>query len=70
MEIQSKILLFLPILVIHFVLMIYTLRILYKTRKTKTLSVAIWVILIIVINIFGSLAYLFWGREYADNKNT
>lgn len=61
------IMLAIPLLIIHLCLMVYTLRIIYKTKKTKILPISIWVVLIVVINVFGSLAFLLWGREYENN---
>ncbi len=56
-----------PILIIHVCLMIYTLRIIIKTKRAKLFPIYIWVLLIVLLNIFGSLAFLLWGREYEDN---
>jgi len=62
-SINTFILASLPIFIIHIILMIFSLRILFKNKKTKILNYQIWVIIIIVINIFGSLAYLLWGKK-------
>ncbi len=62
-SINTFILVSLPIFIIHIILMIFSLRILFKNKKTKILNYQIWVIIVIVINIFGSLAYLLWGKK-------
>ena len=53
-----------PLVLLHLSLMLYTLRLLYRERKTRMGSVGLWVVLIILVNTFGSLAYLLWGRSH------
>lgn len=61
---KEQILAVIPLVAIHLGLMVYSLKIISKSVKTRILSRAVWIILIIFLNIFGSLAFLLVGRTY------
>lgn len=61
---KEQILAFIPLVVIHLGLMIYALKKIVKSGRTKLFPKAAWIVLIICVNIFGSLAYLLLGRTY------
>lgn len=62
----SKIGEFLPIIVpyilLHFILVLISLRSIYKNKEVKNLSIPIWVAIIILFQVGGSIAYLLVGR--------
>ena len=65
MEVSAKMIMALiPVMAIHVGLMIYSLRIINRTRKTRLLPTPLWVVIIVILNIFGSLAFLLFGRTY------
>ncbi len=65
MEISVKTMMaVIPMTAIHVGLMIYALRIINRTRKTKVFSSTVWMVAIIFINIVGPLAFLLFGRTY------
>ena len=51
-----------PIIVIQFGLQIYCIIDLIRRRKTRNLSPLIWVLIILLGEIFGSIIYLLVGR--------
>ena len=51
-----------PLIVIQLALQIYALVDLFKKKKTKNLSVGIWVVIIIFGEIIGASLYLLLGR--------
>lgn len=51
-----------PYLIVHFILVIISLRNIYKNKKVKNLNIPIWIIIIIFFQIAGSIAYLIAGR--------
>jgi len=52
-----------PIIAIQFGLQIYALIDLFKKKKTKSLSVPAWAIIIIIGEILGPIAYLIFGKS-------
>lgn len=52
-----------PLIVIEYALMIWALVDLVKRKTTKTLSFVPWLLIIILVNIFGPIAYFLWGRS-------
>lgn len=52
-----------PLLVIQFGLMVLALLDLRKREKVKGDNKAVWVLVIIIINIIGPVLYFVWGRE-------
>lgn len=54
--------LFAPIIILHFCLMVFSL-IKLKTDKVRFLPKLLWTLIIIFINLFGSIIYLTIGRE-------
>ncbi len=51
-----------PLLLLQFGLMIWALVDLLRRHSTRTLSMPIWIVLIILVNFFGPLAYFLFGR--------
>ncbi|NMD41788.1 MAG: PLDc_N domain-containing protein [Firmicutes bacterium] len=51
-----------PLLLLQLALMVWALIDLLRRRSTRTLSVPLWAVLIIVINFFGPIAYFLFGR--------
>jgi hypothetical protein len=52
-----------PLIVLEYALMIWALVDLLKRKKTKTLSIVWWLLIIIFINLFGPVAYFIFGRS-------
>ena len=52
-----------PIIVIQLTLQIYAIVDIAKRRKTKNLSPAIWIVVIIFGEIIGSIIYLLFGKS-------
>jgi len=52
-----------PILVLQFGLQIYAIVDILKRKKTKNLSPAVWIIIIIIGEILGPVVYLLVGRS-------
>jgi hypothetical protein len=57
--------LLLPLLVLELGLMIGALVHLLRRKKVRRGSVALWVVLIVVLNIIGPVLYFLIGREDA-----
>ncbi|MGX8796219.1 PLDc N-terminal domain-containing protein [Fusibacter sp. JL298sf-3] len=51
-----------PFALLHFGLAIFCLVHLYKRKKVRVLNVPIWVLIILLIQTFGSIGYLLFGR--------
>jgi hypothetical protein len=51
-----------PIIIIQLIVQIYALVDLIKRKKTKNLSVAVWIIIIILGEIIGPVLYLLVGK--------
>lgn len=52
-----------PLLLLQIGLMLWALVDLLRRRGTRTLSLPIWLVLIIVVNFFGPVAYFLFGRK-------
>jgi Na+-driven multidrug efflux pump len=52
-----------PLIVIQLGLQIYTLIDVFRKSKTKSLNTTAWVIIIIIGEILGPIAYLIFGRS-------
>ena len=52
-----------PLLLLQVGLMLWALVDLLRRRDTRTLSLPLWVVLIVVINFFGPIAYFLFGRR-------
>jgi uncharacterized membrane protein len=52
-----------PIIVIQLALQIYALVDLFRKKETKTLSLPLWIIIIIFGEIVGAILYLLFGRK-------
>ena len=52
-----------PIIVIQFGLQVYTIIDVAKKKKTKNLSPAIWIIIIVIGEILGPILYLLLGKS-------
>ncbi len=52
-----------PLLLLQLALMIWALVDLLRRRSTRSLSMPIWIIIIIVINFFGPITYFLFGRS-------
>jgi divalent metal cation (Fe/Co/Zn/Cd) transporter len=49
--------------VIEFVLIVYALLDIFKNPSFSLNTKLLWVIIIVLIPILGSLLYIFWGRN-------
>jgi divalent metal cation (Fe/Co/Zn/Cd) transporter len=49
--------------IIELVLIVYALMDIFKNPNFNTNTKLLWVIIIVLIPILGSLLYLFWGRN-------
>lgn len=61
-KIMAYLPLLVPVILVQLVLMISALIHLIKNKKVKVLSVPIWIIIILVINIIGPVSYFIFGR--------
>ncbi len=52
-----------PIILIQLVLQVYAIVDIIQKKKTRNLSVPIWVVVIILGEIIGSVLYLMFGRS-------
>ncbi|MFY9114378.1 MAG: PLDc N-terminal domain-containing protein [Dethiobacteria bacterium] len=52
-----------PLLLLQIILMVWALVDLLRRRSTRSLSMPIWIVIIIVINFFGPMAYFLFGRS-------
>lgn len=57
-----------PIIVLQVGLQIYALVHLFRAKKTKNLSVALWAVVIIVGEILGPVAYFLVGKSDEDGS--
>lgn len=51
-----------PLLLFQLILMAWALVDLLRRRRTRTLSLPFWIIIIILVNFFGPVAYFLFGR--------
>ena len=51
-----------PILVLQYGLTFYALYDLIKRKKVKNLSVPVWAVIIVIVNLIGPIVYLLFGR--------
>ncbi len=51
-----------PLILLQFALMVWALVDLLRRRSTRTLSLPLWIVLIVLINFFGPIAYFLFGR--------
>lgn len=51
-----------PLILLQLALMIWALVDLIRRRSTRTLSLPVWIVLIVLINFFGPIAYFLFGR--------
>ena len=51
-----------PLVLLQFALMVWALVDLLRRRSTRTLSLPLWIVLIVLINFFGPIAYFLFGR--------
>ena len=49
--------------IIEVILIVYALMDIFKNPNFNTNTKLLWVIIIVLIPILGSLLYLFWGRN-------
>ncbi|NLA12156.1 MAG: PLDc_N domain-containing protein [Firmicutes bacterium] len=61
-EVMALLLKLWPLVLLQFALMIWALVDLLRRRSTRTLSVPLWAVLIIIVNFFGPIAYFLFGR--------
>jgi hypothetical protein len=52
-----------PLIILEIALLGFALYDLVKKGKTKNLSILIWILIIVFINIFGPIAYFLFGRS-------
>lgn len=51
-----------PLILLQLALMVWALVDLLRRRSTRTLSLPLWIVLIVLINFFGPIAYFLFGR--------
>ncbi|NLA25898.1 MAG: PLDc_N domain-containing protein [Firmicutes bacterium] len=51
-----------PLVLLQFALMVWALVDLLRRRSTRTLSLPLWIVFIVLINFFGPIAYFLFGR--------
>lgn len=51
-----------PLLLLQVALMVWALVDLLRRRSTRSLSMPVWIVLIILVNVFGPIAYFLFGR--------
>jgi hypothetical protein len=51
-----------PLLLLQVVLMVWALVDLLRRRSTRSLSMPVWIVIIVLINFFGPIAYFLFGR--------
>jgi len=51
-----------PLLLIEIGLLLYALIDVIRRKKTKTLSLLIWIVIIVLFEIIGPIAYLLFGK--------
>ncbi len=51
-----------PLLLLQLALMVWALVDLLRRRSTRSLSMAVWIVLIVLVNFFGPIAYFLFGR--------
>jgi uncharacterized membrane protein YhaH (DUF805 family) len=56
----------LPVLIIQLALMVYALVDVARRERVRYGSKILWVVVIVLINIIGPIAYLAWGRMPAE----
>ncbi len=61
-EVSGLLLKLWPLLLMQVGLMLWALIDLLRRRRTRTLSLPAWLVLIVVINFFGPIAYFLFGR--------
>ena len=61
-EVMDLLLKLWPLLLLQFGLMIWALADLLRRRSTRTLSVPVWIVIIVLVNFFGPVAYFLLGR--------
>ena len=59
---SALILMIVPVALIQFALMITALLHMLKRNKTRNLSVIAWLLIIVLINLIGPIAYFLVGR--------
>jgi hypothetical protein len=63
MSVQEAIRNFLPLIIIELVAVVAALGHLIYKKNTRNLNVWAWAAIIIIFNLFGSLAYFLFGRS-------
>ena len=61
-EVMGLLLKLWPLLLLQLGLMVWALVDLLRRHSTRTLSMPVWLILIIAVNFFGPIAYFLFGR--------
>ncbi len=61
-ELSEILKIFWPLIVFQFLLMIWALIDLIRRKEVKALPKLAWALIIILINIFGPIIYLVFGR--------
>ena len=51
-----------PLLLLQLGLMVWALADLLRRRSTRTLSLPLWIVIIVLVNFFGPVAYFLFGR--------
>lgn len=61
-EVMDLLLKLWPLLLLQLGLMIWALVDLLRRRSTRTLSMPAWILIIVLVNFFGPVAYFLFGR--------
>ncbi len=61
-EVMDLLLKLWPLLLLQLGLMIWALVDLLRRRGTRTLSMPAWILIIVLVNFFGPVAYFLFGR--------
>jgi len=65
--IGELILYLLPVIIIQLTLMVYALVDVARRERVRGGSKALWIVIIVLINIIGPIVYLAWGRMPAES---
>lgn len=57
----------LPVIIIQLTLMVYALVDVVKRERVRGGNKALWIVVIVLINIIGPIVYLAWGRTPAED---
>jgi len=61
--------LLIPLVVLQFGLMLYAVIDIMKKRTTKTLNVALWLVIACMVNMIGPVLYIIFGKADAPETD-